>query len=133
MRIVTLFVSLPDLNGFGETLKIWIKVMVRKVRAVLNYLSKIIWNCGFGFVFLLSVIGPETLHHILDQSNSKSKPIATSQSSFLALQSSAYVFTLSPYRPLVLFSIVLKGRLDYFGFGFATLDRNCALISLMQH
>ena len=52
------------------------------------------------------MIGPENSHHSLNQSYVKLKPISS----------------LSPGLALEVFSFLLTGRLDNFGFGFTTLN-----------
>ena len=47
---------------------------LRLIRAVFNWVSKIIWNC-FGFALLRSVIGLKISRHLLNQSDAKPKPI----------------------------------------------------------
>ena len=66
------------------------------------------------------MIGPENSHHYLNQSDAK--PIATWSLAFSRALSNLFCFTLSPHWPLKVFSFLLIGHCDYFGFGFTTLD-----------
>ena len=45
-------------------------------RKIFNRVSEVIWDCC-KFAFFRFMIGPENLHHFLNQSDSKLKPIAT--------------------------------------------------------
>ena len=75
-------------------------------------MSKVIRDC-IGFALLCSVSGLENSRHLLSQSDTKLKPITTWLHAFTSI---------SHWLPLI-FSFVLIGRCDYFGFGFTTLNR----------
>ena len=84
-------------------------------------MSKVIRN-SVGFALLRSVIGQENSRHPLRQSDAKLKPIATWSLAFSRACGQLHVFTLSSHWLLVIFSFILIGRCDYFGFGFTTLN-----------
>ena len=81
-------------------------------RVIFNWVSKVIRDC-IGFALLCSVSGLENSRHLLSQSDTKLKPITTWLHAFTSI---------SHWLPLI-FSFVLIGRCDYFGFGFTTLNR----------
>ena len=80
-------------------------------------MSKVIRDY-IGFALLRSVIGLENSRHPLNQSDAKLKPIATLLLVFSRAsgQLHVFVFTLSSYWLLVMLTVVLNGRFDYFGF-----------------
>ena len=64
------------------------------------------------------MIGLENSRHPLNQSDAKLKPIAT--------WGRLHVFTLSSHWLLVVFTFVLIGRCDYFGFGLRlSIEKRC--------
>ena len=77
-----------------------------------------------GFALLQSVIGLETSRHTLNQSDTKLEPITAWSLAFSrVLKSRLHAFTFSSHWLLVIFTFVLIGRCDYFGFGHTTLNR----------
>ena len=72
------------LNNTDRTILHWPHTKVSTVRAVYNWMLKIIRN-NFGFAFLRSVIGLEISRHQLNQIIVKPKLIATCHTRFLAL------------------------------------------------
>ena len=82
-------------------------VILGLYRAVLKQLSKVPGN-GFGFAFLLSVIGPDISHHPLSQSDTRLKPVTT-QSIWFSRHFSVYIC--SPW-PLWLLVLVLLAGVD---------------------
>ena len=97
------------------------------IRAIFNWALKVIWDC-IGFALLHSVIGLENLHHPLNQSDAKLKPIAIWSLTFSRTWDWLRVFTLSSHWFVVIFIFVLIGHCDYFGFGFLTLNRKLLLL-----
>ena len=69
-----------------------------------------------------SVIGPENSHHSLNLKNATLKPITSWSLAFSRALGSSFVFSLSSHWLVKVFSFLLIGRCDYFGFGFTTLD-----------
>ena len=86
------------------------------VRAIFNCVSKVIRDC-IGFGSLCIVIGLENSRQPLSQSDAKLKPIATWSLAFSRARGRLHAFTLSSHWLLLIFSSVLIGRCDYFGFG----------------
>ena len=80
-------------------------------------MSKVIRDC-IGFGALCIVIGLENSRYPLSQSDAKLKPIATLSLAFSRAGGRLHAFTLSSHWLLLIFSSVLIGRCDYFGFGF---------------
>ena len=73
-------------------------------RAIFNWVSKVIQNC-FGFALIPSVrIDLQNLHHFLNQSDAKLKPITPLVASIFCTLGSLVVFTLSSYWLLNIFS-----------------------------
>ena len=88
-------------------------------------MSKVIWDC-IGFALLCSVIGLENALHPLNQSDAKLKPIATWSLTFSHASDWLNVLTLRFHWLLVIFSFVLIGRCDYFGFGLQHSIKKCS-------
>lgn len=84
-------------------------VILGPYRAVLKQLSKVPGN-GFGFAFLLSVIGPDISHHPLSQSDTRLKPITT-QSIWFSRHFSVYIC--SPWPLWLLVLVLLAGVIIY--------------------
>ena len=123
---------LPPTTSFGQIclwlLKLMTSQMVQGMRncisgnerfrcewvniVIFNWVLKVIRDC-IGFALLCSVIGLENSRHLLSQSDTKLKPITTWLHAFTSI---------SHWLPLI-FSFVLIGCCDYFGFGFTTLNR----------
>ena len=59
-------------------------------RKIFNRVSEVIWDCC-KFAFFRFMIGPENLHHFLNQSDSKLKHIATCSPAFSRASSSVLV------------------------------------------
>ena len=82
-------------------------------------------NC-FHFALLCSVIGLKISCHLLNQSDIKPKPIANWSYSFHDRINRAWYrlrgFTLSSHWFIVLFTFVMIGHCNCFGFGFTTLN-----------
>ena len=73
-------------------------------RAIFNWVSKVIQNC-FGFALIPPVrIDLQNLHHFLNQSDAKLKPITPLVASIFCTLGSLVVFTLSSYWLLNIFS-----------------------------
>ena len=72
------------------------------------------------------MIGPQTLRHFLNQSDVRQKLIPTGMLAFSRASSGRLVgLTLCSHWLLkVFFSILLMGRCDNKGFGFATINNN---------
>ena len=77
----------------------------------------------FGFSLLCSVIDSENSRCPLNQSNAKVKTIDWLWLPFSRASSSLFVFTLNPHWLVVIFTCVLIGGCDNFGFGFSTPGR----------
>ena len=85
-------------------------------------MSKVIRDC-IGFALLCPVSGLENSRHLLNQSDTKLKPIATWLLAFSRALGWLHAFTsISHWLPLI-FSFLLICRCDHFGFGFTTLNR----------
>ena len=69
-----------------------------------------------------SVIGPENSHHSLNLKNATLKPITSRSLSFSRALGSSFVFSLGSHWLVKVFSFLLIGRCDNFGFGFTTLN-----------
>ena len=89
---------------------------------------KVILDCT-GFALLCSVISQENSCHFLNKSDAKLKPIVTWSLAFSRASGRLHVFTFSSDWPLVIFTFVLIGRCDYFGFGFTTLNQKAHFLS----
>ena len=85
-------------------------------------MSKVIRDC-IGFALLCVVIGLENSCHPLSQSDAKLKKIATWSLAFSRAPGRLHAFTSSSHWLLLIVSLVLIGRCDYFGFGFLTFNR----------
>ena len=83
-------------------------------------MSKVIRNY-FGFALLRSLIGLKNSRHLLNQSDAKPKPIATWSHAFSRAWRRLRVFAASSQWFIVLFSSVVIGYCNCFGFGFTTL------------
>ena len=62
------------------------------------------------------MIGSENVRHPLNQSDAKLNTIATASLAFSRASSSWLVFTLSSYWPITMWTFVLIGHMDCFGF-----------------
>lgn len=88
----------------------------------------------FAFVSLCSVIGPENSRFLLDQSDSRIKPLAPWSQVFSHASVNLLVFYLfSPevllsYWLVVIFSFTLIGFCVYFGFGFTTFNPKISIL-----
>ena len=96
--------------------------MQKCTRTFRNGMSKLIRD-RFGFASLSSLIGLKVSRHLLNQSDAKRKPTASWPLAFSRASRSLLVLTLSSDWLLVMFSFVLIGKSDFFGFGFTTLNR----------
>ena len=76
----------------------------------------------FGFALLRSLIGSQNSRHFLNQSDAKLKPIVIWSHAFSRAWRRLDVFASSSDWFLVLFSSVVIGQSDYFGFGFTILN-----------
>ena len=85
-------------------------------RAIFNLVLKVIRDC-IGFALLCSVSGLENSRHLLSQSDTKLKPIATWLLAFSRAKGRLHAFTSISHWLPVIFSFVLIGSCDYFGFG----------------
>ena len=89
--------------------------ILQLLREIFHWVSKVNQDC-VSFTLLCSVIGPETYATL------KLKPITSWSPAFSRALFSLFVFTLSSHWLLIVFSFLLIGRCDYFGFGFTTLN-----------
>ena len=79
-------------------------------------MSKVIRDC-IDFAILCSVIGPENSCHPLNQLDAELKPFTSWSPAFSRALGSLVVFASSSHWLLKLFSFLLIGRYDDFGFG----------------
>ena len=108
-------------RGIEGPLRAFASMWALRLRAIFNWVSKVIRKC-IGFGSLCIVIGLENSRHPLSQSDAKLKPIAIWSLAFSRAWGRLHAFTLSSHWLLMIFTFVLIGRCDYFGFGFATLN-----------
>ena len=85
-------------------------------------MSRVIREC-IGFALLLSCDWLKNSRLAFNQSDAKLIPIAIWSPAFSRALGGLVVFTLSSRWLFQLFSFLLIGRCDYFGFGFMTLNR----------
>ena len=95
--------------------------MQKCTRTFRNGMSKLIRD-RFGFASLFSLIDLKVSRHLLNQSDAKRNLTASWPLAFSRASRSLLVPTLSSWL-LVMFSFVLIGKCDFFGFGFTTLNR----------
>ena len=74
-------------------------------RKIFNRVSEVIWDCC-KFAFFRFMIGPENLHHFLNQSDSKLKPIATWSPAFSRASGSVLVFYFELSLSTVIFPLL---------------------------
>ena len=84
---------------------------------------KVIRDCLLLSLFLFVLIGPVNLRHSLNQSKAKLIPVTTSSPAFSRALESFVGCTLSSHWLFKVFSFLLIGRCDYYGFGFTTVSR----------
>ena len=88
---------------------------------ILEQLS-LVQDC-FGLAFLRHVMGPENSCHSLNQSDSKSKPIATLSVAFSRVLG-CFVFTSSSHWLLVIVSLLVLALCECSGLGFTTQSKS---------
>ena len=84
---------------------------------------KVIRDCLLLSFFLFVLIGPANLRHSLNQSKAKLIPVTTSSPAFSRALERFVGCTLSSHWLFKVFSFLLIGRCDYYGFGFTTVSR----------
>ena len=97
-----------------------------------NGVSKVIRDC-FGFASLRSMIGAKNSRRSLNQSDAKLKPITTWSFAFSRALGSLLGFTSSSLWFLKVFSKLLIGCCDNFGFRSTTLNRSMLYEPVIIH
>ena len=81
-----------------------------------------------GFALQRSLFGSKNSRHILNQSDAKLKPIVSLSNAFSRAWRGLHVSASCSDWFLVLFSSVVIGQRDYFGFGSTTLKLKSAQV-----